>query len=153
VALHDAAAEDDAVRCDATQCDAMRCAARRGAAWCGVVREEGECGLCAALAEVVGFDGRWRRWFGGVAEVVAEVVAEIVVEAGDQGGAVVEAFEAVAVMLADVGTPAGSRLSETPAGARASCPAWISAPMRAHKKNAPFPGRFSLLASASISRS
>lgn len=129
---------------DGMQCDAVRCAARRG-----VAREEGEGGLGAALAEVVGFNGRRRRWFGGVAEVVAEVV----VEAGDQGGAVVEAFEAVAVMLADVGTPARSRLSETPGVARASCPAWISAPMRDRKKNAPFPGRFSLLASASISRS
>lgn len=130
----------DLMLCDGRQCDAVRYAARRG-----VVREEGERGLGAALAEVVGFNGRRRRWVGGVAEVV--------VEAGEQGGAVGEAFEAVAVMQADVGTPAGSRLSETPAGARASCPAWISAPMRARKKNAPFPGRFSFLASASISRS
>lgn len=119
-------------------------AARRG-----VAREEGERGLGTALAVVVGFDGRWRRWFGGVAEVVADIVAE----AGDQGGAVGETFEAVAVVRADFGTPAGSRLSETPAGARESCPARISVPMRARKKNAPFPGRFSLLASASISRS
>jgi len=119
-----------------------------GAAWCGVVREEGERGLGAALAEVVGFDGRWRRWFGGIAEVVAEVVAE----AGEQGGAVGEAFEAVTAVQEDVGTPAGSRLSGTPAVARASCPVWISAPVRARKKNAPFPGRFSFLAPASISR-
>ena len=74
------------------QCDAVRCAARRG-----VAREEGERGLGAALAVVVGFDGRWRRWFGGVAEVVAEVVAE----AGDQGEALGEAYEAVAVVRAD----------------------------------------------------
>lgn len=125
--------------CDEMQCDAVRCAARRG-----VAREEGEGGLGAALAEGVGFDGPRRMRIGGVAEGVAE--------AGDQGGALGEAFEAVAVVGWTVGAPAGSRLSGTPAGARASCPAWISAPMRARKKNAPFPGRFSFLVSASISR-
>ena len=82
--------------CDGMQRDSVRCAARRG-----VAREEGEGGLGAALAVVVGFDGRWRRWFAGVAEVVAEIVAEIVAEADDQGGVVGEAFEAVGVVRAD----------------------------------------------------
>ena len=138
--LHDAAAEDDAMRCGVMRRSAMRC----GVARCGVAREEGVGGLGAALAEGVGFDGPRRMRIGGVAEGVAE--------AGEQGGVVGEAFEAVAAMQADVEAPAGSRLSETPAGARASCPVWISAPVCARKKNAPGTGRFSFLAPASISR-